>query len=94
MFTIVATSYFLRRSRKFLRKHPELRERFARVIDDLQQDPFAPHLGYHHLGGRLDGVQAVSLTYDYRITLTVVLTDKEIILLDVGSHDEVYRQAV
>ena len=26
-----------------------------------------------------------------RIILTVMLTDKEIILLDIGSHDEVYR---
>ena len=37
------------------------------------------------------GIQAVSLTYDYRITLTVIVTDKEITLLDIGSHDEVYR---
>jgi mRNA-degrading endonuclease RelE of RelBE toxin-antitoxin system len=28
---------------------------------------------------------------DYRIILTLAVTDKEIILLDVGSHDEVYR---
>ena len=91
MFTIVTTQYFLRRARKFLRKHPDLRERFAQVVDDLKEDPFAPHLSYHHLGGTLDGIQAVSLTYDYRITLTVVVTDKEITLLDIGSHDEVYR---
>ena len=36
-------------------------------------------------------VQAVSITHSYRITLTVMVTDKEIILLDIGSHDEVYR---
>ena len=91
MFTIVTTQYFLRRARKFLRKHPDLRERFAQVVDDLKEDPFAPHLDYHHLGGKLEGIQAVSLTYDYRITLTVMVTDKEITLLDIGSHDEVYR---
>lgn len=91
MFTIVTTQYFLRRARKFLRKHPDLRERFAQVVDDLKEDPFAPHLDYHRLGGKLGGIQAVSLTYDYRITLTLVVTDKEITLLDIGSHDEVYR---
>ena len=91
MFTIVTTQYFLRRARKFLRKHPDLRERFAQVVDDLKKDPFAPHLDYHRLGGMLEGIQAVSLTYDYRISLTVVVTDKEITLLDIGSHDEVYR---
>lgn len=91
MYTIVTTSYFLRRLRKFLRKHPGLRARYAQVVDDLRDDPFAPHLGYHHLSGQFDGIQAVNLTYDYRITLTVMITEKEIILLDVGSHDEVYR---
>ncbi len=91
MFTLVTTEYFLRRARKFLRKHPDLREPFAQVVDDLKQDPFAPHLAYHHLGGKLKDVQAVSLTDSYRITLTIVIAEKEIILLDIGSHDEVYR---
>jgi mRNA-degrading endonuclease YafQ of YafQ-DinJ toxin-antitoxin module len=91
VFTLVTTEYFLRRARTFLRKHPDLRERFAQVVDDLKQDPFAPHLAYHHLGGKLKGVQAVSLTDSYRITLTIVIAEKEIILLDIGSHDEVYR---
>ena len=91
MFAIATTDYFLRRARKFLRKHPDLRERFAQVVDDLKEDPFAPHLAYHHLGGKLKDVQAVSITYDYRIILTIAVTDKEIILLDIGSHDEVYR---
>ncbi len=91
MFTIVATQHFLRRARKFLKKHPELQERFAQILDDLTQDPFAPHLAYHHLGGKLKGIQAISITASYRITLTITISDQEIILLDVGNHDEVYR---
>jgi mRNA-degrading endonuclease YafQ of YafQ-DinJ toxin-antitoxin module len=35
-------------------------------------------------------MQAVSLTYSYRITLTLQITENEILLLDIGSHDEVY----
>ena len=46
MFAIATTDYFLRRARKFLRKHPDLRERFAQVVDDLKEDPLAPHLVY------------------------------------------------
>ncbi|MEZ4768967.1 MAG: type II toxin-antitoxin system mRNA interferase toxin, RelE/StbE family [Caldilineales bacterium] len=91
MYAIITTQYFLRRSRKFLKKHPELRARYSQVIEDLRIDPFAPHLNYHHLGGQYEGIQAVSLTYDYRITLTVLITEREITLLDIGSHDEVYR---
>ena len=91
MFTIVTTEYFLRRARKFLVKHPDLRERFAHVVDDLKQDPFAPHLAYHPLGGKLKDVRAVSVTYEHRILLRIEIKEKEIILLDIGSHDEVYR---
>jgi len=40
---------------------------------------------------RLLPVQAVSITDSYRITMTVIITKKEIILLDIGSHDEVYK---
>jgi mRNA-degrading endonuclease YafQ of YafQ-DinJ toxin-antitoxin module len=91
VFTLVTTEYFLRRARRFLKKHPDLRGRFAQVLDDLKQDPFSPHLVYHQLGGRLQELQAVRINYDYRIILTIKITDKEVVLLDIGSHDEVYR---
>ena len=91
MFAIVTSNYFLRRANKFLKKHPDLKERFTEVVDGLKKDPFQPQLELHNLGGKLQGCQAVSLTHGYRITLTLMVTEKEIILLDIGSHDEVYR---
>jgi len=91
VFTIVATQYFLRRARRFLRKHPDLRERFAQVVEDLKQDPFAPPLAYHQLGGKLKGVQAVRVTDSYRLTLTIALREKEIVLLVIAADVEVYR---
>ena len=39
----------------------------------------------------MQGFHAVSVTYSYRITLTLKVTEKEIILHDVGAHDEVYE---
>lgn len=91
MFSVTASEKFLRQARKFFKKHPDLRPRFAAIIAALQQDPFQPGLALHSLAGKLAGCHAVSLTYSYRITLTLLITDKEIILLDIGSHDEVYR---
>lgn len=91
MFTIVTPKQFLCQARKFFKKHPDLKQHFAKVVTDLQRDPFQPHLSLHPLTGKLAGCYAVSLTYSYRITLTLILTEKEIILLDIGSHDEVYR---
>ena len=91
MFTVTTSEQFIRQARKFFKKHPNLKPRFAAIITSLQQDPFQPSLGLHQLSGKLTGCHAVSLTYSYRITLTLLVTDKEIILLDIGGHDEVYR---
>ncbi len=91
MYTITTPHQFLRQARKFFRKHPDLKTRFVKVVSDLQKDPFHPHLELHPLSGKLSGCHAVSLTCSYRVTLTLLITEKEIILLDIGSHDEVYR---
>jgi len=91
MYVIVTPEQFLRLARKFFKQHPDLRPRFAQLLDDLQNDPFQPKLKLHTLSGKLVGCYAVSLTYSYRITLTLMVTEQEIILLDIGSHDEVYR---
>jgi addiction module RelE/StbE family toxin len=91
MYTLVWTAHFTRDARKFVKRHPELKKKVALILRDLEKDPFQPHLDYHHLGGKQTGVQAVSITDSYRITMTVIITKKEIILLDIGSHDEVYK---
>ena len=90
MFVITTPRQFLRQARKFFKQHPDLKPSFARVLADLQSDPFQPHLKLHPLTGKLAGCYAVSLTYSYRITLTLFLIEQEIVLLDIGSHDDVY----
>jgi mRNA-degrading endonuclease YafQ of YafQ-DinJ toxin-antitoxin module len=89
-WTLTTTVFFDRRVRKFLMKHPDLRPRFVETMTQLRHDPFEPSLRLHPLTGKLQGMQAVSLTYSYRITLTLQITEHEILLLDIGSHDEVY----
>lgn len=90
MFSVTTSESFLRQARKFFKRHPDLKPRFAAIFEQLQQDPFQPSLGLHPLSGKLTGCHAVRLTYSYRITLTLLITEKEITLLDIGSHDDVY----
>ena len=92
MFTLVWTAHFIRSAEKFKKRHPDLKTKLAGVLRDLERDPFQPHLKYHHLGGNLKGIQAVNITDKYRISLTIVISEKEITLLDIGTHDEVYRK--
>lgn len=90
MYTLVWTAHFSRAARKFTAGHPDLKDRFAKILRDLERDPLQPSLRLHPLKGQLQGLHAISLTHSYRITLTLKVTEREVVLLDVGSHDEVY----
>jgi len=90
-YAVLTPDAFLRRAARFFRRHPDLRPRFESLVDALREDPFAPRLRLHPLRGALSGLHAVSLTYQYRVVLTLRITEREIVLLDIGTHDEVYR---
>ena len=89
-FTLVWTETFTRTARKFLRRYPDLEGIFEDVLRQLETNPHVPRLRLHALQGRHKGTHAVSLTYEHRIVLILRLTDQEIVLLDVGTHDAVY----
>jgi mRNA-degrading endonuclease YafQ of YafQ-DinJ toxin-antitoxin module len=87
---LVFTRTFERAERRFLGKHPDLVERYKNVLRLLELQPDHPRLKLHALAGRLSGRYAVSITYGYRIILAFS-EDDEVVLLAIGSHDEVYR---
>ena len=91
-FTLVWTDTFARTARKFLRRHSDLEGIFEDVLRQIETDPHASRLRLHPLKGRHAGKHAASLTYEYRIVLILRFTAKEAVLLDVGAHDEVYRE--
>ena len=39
----------------------------------------------------MNDLHAISVTYSHRIILTLLVSECEITLLDIGTHDEVYR---
>ena len=90
-YTLVWTETFVRTARKFLRRHPDLRGLFGDVLAQLEDDPHVPRLRLHRLKGRHRDKHAVSLTYSHRIVLILRIEAGEVVLLDVGSHDDVYR---
>ena len=90
-WSLLTTRSFDRQARKFIRQHPDLKSRLGEVLAQLQVDPFDLALRFHALSGTLDGLQAVRINYRYRIVLTLQIQAEEILLIDIGSHDEVYR---
>ena len=87
-YNLIFTESYEKIERRFLKRHPDLLERYQKALAVLEQDPFHPSLRLHALTGRLAGLHAISINLQYRITLE--LRESEIILVSVGSHGEVY----
>lgn len=87
---IVYTEAYNERARRFLKRHPELREQYRKTLELLETNPAHPGLRLHRLHGRLEGLHSVSINLAWRITLEFIVQETSIIPMAVGSHDEVY----
>jgi len=74
--------------KKTVRNH-ELAQKFGEAIIQLTHNPFDPRLRTHKLTGKLKNLWAFSCGYDCRVVFRF-LDDSNILLIDIGSHDEVY----
>ena len=88
-YCLVFTEAYNKRAAKWLKRQPELRQHYLKALQLLELNPFHPSLRLHSLGGRLLGVHAVSINLSYKITLELLVTDQEIVLINVGDHDSV-----
>lgn len=89
-FALVFPESYNRRAAKWLKKHPDLRGQYLKTLQLLELDPFHPSLRLHALRGRLQGIHSVSINLSWRITLEIVISDAQIILINIGDHDAVY----
>jgi addiction module RelE/StbE family toxin len=89
-FTLVFTEDYTRRAARFIKKNPELQAQYGKTLELLESNPYHPSLRLHALRGRLQGLHSVSINLSYRITLKLMILETEIVLVDVGSHDDVY----
>ena len=89
-YKLIYPDSYIRRARKFLRKHPEINSQYRKTLELLELNPYHPSLRLHSLEGRLKGLSSVSINLSYRIVLELEIKDKEIILINIGDHDQVY----
>ncbi|MBW4478245.1 MAG: type II toxin-antitoxin system YafQ family toxin [Tolypothrix brevis GSE-NOS-MK-07-07A] len=91
---VVWSSGFKRSFRKITKKNPQLKNQVLKVLRLLADDPFTPSLKSHKLTGDLAGLWSCSVAYDCRIIFNLSedenLLAMVILLIDLGSHDEVY----
>jgi mRNA-degrading endonuclease YafQ of YafQ-DinJ toxin-antitoxin module len=89
-YSLVFTEQYTRRAGRFLKRHPDLKPQYLKTLQLLEANPFHPGLRLHALGGRLAGLHSVSINLSYRITLELLISEEEIIPVNVGDHDAVY----
>ena len=89
-YRLIYTNSYNRRAQKFIKKHSDLLNQYEKTLKLLELNPKHPSLRLHGLKGKLKGLHSVSINISYRITLELLITDKDIILINVGPHDYVY----
>ncbi len=89
---LIRSTAFMRAARRYLKKHPQAADDLEATLLLLSADAFDPRLKTHKLKGDLDGVWASGAGYDLRILFELVQHDEAeaILLLTLGTHDEVY----
>lgn len=74
--------------RKF-KNNKKLKKKFWGAMEAFSKKPFNARLRTHKLTGKLEGLWGFSIDYDCRVIFKFLGKD-EILLLDIGSHEEVY----
>ena len=89
-FALIFTEQYTRRAAQFLKRHPNLRQHYLKTLQLLEANPAHPSLRLHALKGKHGGLHSVSINLSYRMTLELLIQDRQIIPVNVGDHDAVY----
>ena len=94
MKTLIWSSGFTRVLKRLVRQNPQFRYIVEQTLQQLSEDPYAPTLRTHKLKGDLSDKWSCSIDYSNRIVFKFVQNpdtdEEEILLLTLGSHDDVY----
>jgi len=89
-YKIIYPQSYIKRATAFARKHPDLLKQYEKILKLLESNPFHPSLRLHPLAGKLHGLHSVSITTRYRITMEIIIHQQCLILVNVGTHEDVY----
>ena len=94
MMTLHWSSRFKRSFKKYSQNNLSNKEKILKTMESLSLGPFNPQLKSRKLKGVLEGSWACSVDYNLRIVFEMmknrVTNQEEILLIDIGTHEEVY----
>ncbi len=91
MYKLKWHTSFRKAYEKRIKHNPIAQEKIKEVLSILIENPFDNRLKTHKLHGILKGLYACTIDYDLRLIFTIENEEIDsLILIDIGSHDEVY----
>ncbi len=94
MRSLIWGKTFISAFKRVIKKYPHLHNDIEETLELLVENPYAPILATHKLKGKLSGLWACRAGYDMRIIFDFVKsenqTEEDILLLGIGTHDDVY----
>lgn len=90
MYKLIYTESYEEKARRFLKKHPEIKGQYTKCLTLLELNPYHPSLRLHQFKTASFSGYSVSINLSYRISVEFLVTDQEILLVNIGDHQEIY----
>ena len=90
MYKLIYTYSYEEKVRKFLKKHPNIKVQYRKTLELLELNPYHPSLRLHQFKTSSFAGYSVSINLSYRISIEFIVTEKEITLVNIGDHQEIY----
>lgn len=89
MINLIWDDTFKRKYKKLIKNNEFLKNIFWKKIELFIENPYNPQLKTHKLSGKLKNCYSFALGFDFRVVFQFV-DNESVLLIDIGSHDEVY----
>ena len=89
MIKILWDEGFKRKYKKVIKYNEILKTKFWDALKIFVYEPNTPILKTHKLYGKLKGLHAFSIDYNFRVIFKFI-SNIEVLLIDIGTHEEVY----
>ena len=90
MYKLIFPYSYEEKVKKFLRKHPELLKQYIKTLQLLEINPYHPSLRLHQFKTSSFEGYSVSINLSYRISMEFIVTENEIVLVNIGDHQDIY----
>ena len=90
MYKLIFPYSYEEKVKKFLWKHPELVKQYTKTLQLLEINPYHHSLRLHQFKTSSFEGYSVSINLSYRISMEFIVTESEIVLVNIGDHQDIY----